>query len=113
MGLQWCTSRRSTCSYSRVCHIQFLDLDDCPLLGLFGLTGCVSNRHSADDCENADTQTELHILLLRQYKAIHLPRVAQSKVLRWNRIVLSRLRDLSPARHPDNIRTRGRSKRDA
>src|SRR5438128_6299814 len=79
MGLQWCTNRISTCSYGRGRHVLFLDVDDCALLGLFGLTDCVSNRHSADDCENADTQTELHTLLLRQYKAIQLPRVARSR----------------------------------
>src|SRR6266566_2485782 len=76
MRLQWCTGRRSACSYSRVCHVLFLDLDDCALLGLFGLTDCVINRHSAHDCENADTQTDFHECPPKIVEAIQLPRVA-------------------------------------
>src|SRR5207245_7679075 len=76
MRLQWCTISISTCSYGRGRHILFLDVDDCPLLGLFGLTDCVSNRHSADDCENADTQTNFHECPPTIIDAIQLPRVA-------------------------------------
>src|SRR5206468_3131642 len=35
MRLQWCAISISTCSYGRGRHILFLDVDDCPLLGLY------------------------------------------------------------------------------
>src|SRR5207245_4311166 len=93
------------CSYSRVCHVLFLDLDDCALLGLFGLTDCVSNRHSADDCENADTQTNFHECPPKIIEAIQLPRVALlSPSLELYRSIL-----LSTPCHPlDTLPTSGR-----
>src|SRR5947209_74501 len=64
MRLQWCTGRRSACSYSRVCHVLFLDLDDCALLGLFGLAACVSNCH-----DDLYTTANRKMESLRQWKA--------------------------------------------
>jgi hypothetical protein len=108
--LQRCAIRISTCSYGRGRYILLLDVDDRRLLSLFRLTDCVRNRHSADDCENADTQTVFHDCPPKIAKAIKLPRVALlSPWLELDRsILLKRL--VSPARRTDNIR-RGRSER--
>src|SRR5438132_1574358 len=105
MRLQWCAISISTCSYGRGRHILFLDVDDCPLLGLFGLTDSVSNRHSADDCEDADTQTNFHECPPKIIEAIQLPRVALlSPSLELYRSIL-----LSTPCHPlDTLPTSGR-----
>src|SRR6266550_4016525 len=113
MRLQWCTTSISTCSYGRGRHILFLDVDDCPLLGLFGLTDCVSNRHSADDCENADTQTNFHECPPKIIEAIQLPRIAHPKSSVGVGLLYFACTPLSAVRHADSIRTRGRSEREA
>src|SRR5258708_28506724 len=87
--MQWCANRISTCSYGRGRYILFLDVDDCPWLGFFRLTDCVSNRHSADDCENADTQTDFHKCPPKIVEAIQLPRVALlTPSLEFDRFIL-------------------------
>src|SRR5437870_1725932 len=113
MRLQWCTGRRSACSYSRVCHVLFLDLEDCALLGLFGLAACVSNCHGAHDCQNADAQTEFHKYPPRTVEAIQLPRITRRKSSVGVGLLYLACTALSAVRHPDSIRTRGRSEREA